>query len=363
MSGIVDRLQMTPFDLRPTANRDPSRIAVFQALNLGDLLCATPALRALRRRFSGAEIVLIGRPWARDLVERLPSVDRFIPFPGYPGIAESPEEGELRAAVWPPIDLAINMHGSGQISNGFVAALDAAQTLGYGPAADARLTIRCDWIEDEAEPIRWLRLVSAIGVPADGLSLEFPVTASERQVAASLLGAADGRPRIGLHVGASDPARRWPVESFAALGDALATRLGARIILTGSDAERSLTGSVQRAMSAPASDLAGLTTRGQFAAVVAALDLLVTNDTGASHIAAATRTPSVVLFGPSRPARWAPLDLTRHHIVDATIVSGLGDGVAALHALHPEQVAARCQAALREIRITHGLDPVRERVA
>ncbi|HEX2281212.1 MAG TPA: hypothetical protein VHG52_05550, partial [Thermomicrobiales bacterium] len=71
---------------------NPTRIAIFQALNLGDLLCTTPALRAIRDRFPAAEISFIGRPWAEDFVARLSTVDRFLPFPGYPGIAESPDD-------------------------------------------------------------------------------------------------------------------------------------------------------------------------------------------------------------------------------------------------------------------------------
>ncbi len=67
-----------------------SRIAIFQALQLGDLLCATPAIRALRQHYPQAEITLIGSAWASAMAERLPSLDHFIPFPGYPGIAESP---------------------------------------------------------------------------------------------------------------------------------------------------------------------------------------------------------------------------------------------------------------------------------
>src|SRR5215203_7189109 len=115
---------------------DPSRIAVFQALNLGDLLCTTPALRAIRGHFPAAEITFIGRPWAEDFVARLPTVDHFMPFPGYPGIAESPTDPAQAVPSWPWFDLAIQMHGSGAVSNGFVAALEATRSVGFGPPGD-----------------------------------------------------------------------------------------------------------------------------------------------------------------------------------------------------------------------------------
>src|SRR4029079_16682788 len=106
MSETTHRLEITPFNARPVLAGDLSRIAIFQALNLGDLLCATPALRAVRQRFPAAEITLIGRPWARELVERLEAIDRFIPFPGFPGITESPWGAKETVTVWPPFDLA-----------------------------------------------------------------------------------------------------------------------------------------------------------------------------------------------------------------------------------------------------------------
>ena len=324
---------------------DPSRIAIFQALNLGDLLCTTPALRAIRGRFPAAEITFIGRSWAEDLVARLPTVDRFLPFPGFPGIAESPPDAARTVPHWPRFDLAIQMHGSGEVSNGFVAALEATCSVGFGPSGERRLTTVLSWVESEPEPLRWLRLADAVGAAPAGLHVEFPVTATERAKAAALIGPPDRCPAIGLHTGASDPSRRWPAESFARLGDGLVEQRHARIVLTGSEQERLLTGPVRRTMRASAIDLAGMTDLGQFAAVISALDLLVTNDTGASHVAAATRTPSTVLFGPSRPERWAPLDRRRHQVIDAASCPGAPpDGTAALQALSVDDVLAACVA-------------------
>ncbi|MBW3632235.1 MAG: glycosyltransferase family 9 protein [Chloroflexi bacterium] len=324
-------------------SENPARISVFQALNLGDLLCTTPALRAIRARFPDAEITFIGRPWAEDFLARLPSVDRFMPFPGFPGIAESPDAAMEIVALWPSFALAIQMHGSGEVSNGFVAALGATQSAGFGPAGDERLTTVLDWVENEPEPLRWLRLAEAIGAVPAGLQTEFPLTPADRGRAAALIGPRDERPLIGLHAGASDPSRRWPAESFAKLGDTLAEGFQARIVLTGSEQERSLTTTVQRLMDAPAIDLAGMTNLGEFAAVISAVDLLVTNDTGASHIAAATETPSVVLFGPTRPERWAPLDRRRHRVIDAASLPGAPDDrAAALQALAVDDVLAAC---------------------
>ncbi len=352
------------------------RIAVFRALFLGDLLCATPALRELRRRFPDAEITLIGLPWAAELVGRLAYVDRLAIFPGYQGIAELPYDsartatflGEARAYGY---DLAIQMHGDGRVSNGFVADLGAGISLGYRRGPDDRLALSLPYAEGEHEVLRWLRLIEAIGDGQSAIgdkvegsspiayrlspitSFDFPITAVEHHRAADLLARSRGAPLIGLHAGAKDAARRWPPERFAALADALIERYGVVVALTGAAQERHLTAAVRRAMRHPALDLAGETDLGTFAAAIARLDLLVTNDTGASHIAAAIGTPSVVLFGPSRPEQWAPLDRARHRVVDALALAGHGvDRATALGRLAVEPVLNLCIETLDRERLS-----------
>ena len=109
--------------------------------------------------------------------------------------------------------------------------------------------------------------------------------------------------------------RRWPPEHFARVGEALAAA-GLRVVLTGTTEELPLTRAVAAAMKAPSLDLAGRTNLGSLAALVQGARLLICNNTGVSHLAAALRVPSVVIFHQqSERDRWAPLDRQRHRAV------------------------------------------------
>src|SRR5690606_36419964 len=109
-----------------------TRIAVVRSLHgLGDMLCAVPALTALRRANPDAHISLIGLPACRWMLERFGAlIDALLPFPGFPGIPEQPPiPGALArffgAARANPFDLAIQMHGCGTVSNAFTVLLGA----------------------------------------------------------------------------------------------------------------------------------------------------------------------------------------------------------------------------------------------
>ncbi|MGE3797413.1 MAG: glycosyltransferase family 9 protein [Thermomicrobiales bacterium] len=308
-----------------TLSGDILKIAVFRALYLGDFICATPALRALRRHFPSAEITLIGLPWVQEALRHNRIVDRFEPFPGFPGLHEAPFDPQrtwqfLERMQNAHLDLALQLHGDGRLSNSFVSMLGAKLSLGFSTNCDLdrRLTFTLPWVEEENEVRRWSRLVRLLGAHSDE-KVHFPFSPDDDRTAKSMLEEGPSRqgPLVGFHCGAKLPSRRWPIERFASLGNALADHTGATIVLTGSAHERALTAELREQVRGPVIDLAGRTTLGTLGAVVARLDLLVTNDTGISHVAAATRTPSVVLFGPSDPRRWAPLDKRRHRVVDA----------------------------------------------
>lgn len=315
---------MTASDAAARRATAPRRIAVLRALQLGDLLVAVPAFRSLRAGFPDAEITLIGLPWAERFVERFACyLDRFVEFEGYPGLTEVPTEQDrvepfLTKQRAYGYDLVIQMHGSGRTSTPLALALGGRATAGYyeGPRP-AGLAIGAPYPNHVPEIVRALRLARLLDCPDLGTELEFPLSASDRAEAALHLSRfpSAGRPWIGIHPGARPSARRWPAARFAAVGDALAERYGAQIVVTAGPDEAHIAADVVGQMRAPALNLAGQTSLGGLAAVIARLDLFVSNDTGPAHLAVALDTPSVTIFGPADPNRWAPLDQQRHRIV------------------------------------------------
>jgi ADP-heptose:LPS heptosyltransferase len=319
---------MTPSSLPDPAPRAvasaapaPQRIAVFRALMLGDLLCATPALRALRHQWPDARITLIGLPWAAALAARLRSVDDFIAFPGWPGLPERESEAPPALRRWLGArraerhDWALQLHGSGERVNALVAAMGARRVVGFAreSTADGQSQLVA-WPRSGSEVERLLALTDAMGTPRRGTQLDFPLYDHDRDGAEALAAPLRGRRFAIVHPGSQLPSRRWPAERFAAVADALATE-GLAIVLTGSADEAPLTRAVANAMRAPSLDLTGRTSLWQLGALVEWAVQVVCNDTGISHIAAALGTPSVVVANGSDVARWAPADAQRHRVL------------------------------------------------
>ncbi|SSW67132.1 ADP-heptose--LPS heptosyltransferase 2 [Achromobacter veterisilvae] len=313
---------MTPLFDR---SRPPARIAVFRALQLGDLLCAVPALRALRLAFPRAHIALIGLAGASEFRNRFDAyVDELIEFPGAAGFPEQaarPQElpAFFRRMRLRRFDAALQMHGSGGLSNLLVEQLGARGWGGFVPNVGAEIPgLRLAWPESLPEPRRYLALLHHLGVKTGDDRLEFPCTQADRRDAERLLRehSLDPARLVLMHAGARLPSRRWPLERYAEVAHAL-SRQGWQVALTGTGVERSMTAELRRLSRLPLADLCGATTLGSLAALVRECRLLVCNDTGISHVAAAVGASSVVVACGSDAARWAPLDRRRHIVLAA----------------------------------------------
>lgn len=300
-------------------------VCVFRALpGLGDMLCATPALRALRTARPDVHVALVTLPAALDVARRLRHlVDEVIPFPGFPGlpdrrpaIREIP--GFLAAMQSRRFDLAVQLHGTGALTNDIVTLFGARRMAGFHPhgrpAPDPSRFL--PWRHDEHEVLRWLRVADHLGWPARSRRLELPLAADADERADRLLlgaGVAAGEPLAVVHPGASTPERRWPARCFGAVADRLAAA-GLRVVLTGAAGERPVVALVRSMVTdgTDVIDLAGHTDLEALGALVRRARVVVANDTGVAHVADALGTPSVVIFTASDPGRWAPLDGGRH---------------------------------------------------
>lgn len=319
-----------------------ARILVVRSLpGLGDLLCSVPALRSLRAAYPQAHITWLGLPgteWFRQRFDHL--LDDWLLFPGFPGIPEGWQGPQATADFLQQVqhqayDLTLQMHGSGLYINPFLTLLGGQRQAGfylpgqYCPDPHTFLP----YPQQGSEVERLLQLTTFLGMPEQGRALEFPLDEMEHQAGLRLLEAHSLQPGryVCLHPGASQADRRWSAAGFAEVARQLA-RQGYRIVLTGTSAELALANQVmaaveERSMLLPV-NLAGRTCLGSLAVLLQQSALLICNDTGISHLAAALRVPSVVVFSNSEVQRWAPSDglavdakrhRGRHCIVDSRI--------------------------------------------
>jgi ADP-heptose:LPS heptosyltransferase len=311
---------------RPLLQRlDPSSIAVFRALHLGDMLCAVPALRALRTSLPNAHITLVGLPWAQQFAERFSSyVDEFIPFPGHPLLPEQPVRHEGLADFYAGLcarrfALALQLHGSGDVSNDIVSGFGAEAMAGFcraGPVVRER-TVLYPYPDTGTEPERLLGLVEQLGAEPAGMHLEFPLSRQDEDEldASGIRQGLEPGQYICIHPGARQRDKCWPCRHFAEVGDRLASEFGLKVVLTGSAQEADLTAEVAAHMHQEPVDAAAPISIGAMAALMRDACLLLCNDTGVSHIAAGLKLKSVVIFSKADIARWAPLDRHTHRCI------------------------------------------------
>ncbi len=303
--GLLDRLP-----------EPPRKVAVLRASRIGDFICAIPALRALRLALPAAEISMITLPMLEELAVRCRHLDRFIPFPGYPGIAEQFFDPRKTAAFFNRMqaerfDLAVQMQGSGVNSNPFTLMLGARYTAGYiRPGDSPGLLDAALPIPDRGHEVeRALALTRFLGIPDRGLHTEYGLLPEDHAEAEQLLAGAEA-PLIGLHPAARVRTRRWPPERFAQVARLLQARYGGTLVFIGEAAEA---GDIRRLQSRLAQagcrgiNLAGRTRLGPLGAVIDRLAVLITNDSGPAHIAYALGRPAITVFGSQDPRRYAAL--------------------------------------------------------
>lgn len=305
---------MTP-DRRAAWSR-ARRILCVRTDNMGDLLMTTPALRALRSLAPQLHLALLTSGAAAPAAGFIPEIDELIvhdaPWArhdhdagaaGDLALIERLREGGFDAAV------IFTVYSQNPLPAALICRL-AGIPLRLAHCRENPYRLLSDWVR-ETEPEQQLRhevqrqldLVAQVGARADDTRLSFAVREDDRAaVRAQLqrLGIAPGR-WVLVHPGASAASRRYPPELFAAALRELHARSGHPIVLGGSAGEREIVEQVRALCDAPLRSLAGALTLGQCAASIEQAALLISNNSGPVHLAAALGTPVVDLYALTNP--------------------------------------------------------------
>lgn len=295
------------------------KIALFRALQLGDLLCVIPAVRALRQQLPHASITLIGMPWAATLVKRFPAYfDRFEPFPGYPGLPEQPYSVYdivpfITRMQQEKFDLVLQLQGNGTVVNPLVELFGGRYTAGFYQAANYRPPsgLFMEYPTHVHEICRHLLLMQHLGVSHQGTHLEFPIATDDERAFATLQLPLRPGNYVCIHPGSRAAWRQWPPSAFARMADRCA-ELGYDVVLTGTPDEMPTVMQVSQTMQHEPLVVAGKTSLGALGVLLRQAKLLLSNCTGVSHIASALGTPGVIISMDGEPRRWGPLN---HHLL------------------------------------------------
>lgn len=285
---------------------------------LGDVLMTTPALRALKHSGPGRRVTLLTSRAGAEVVPLIPEIDDVIVYDApwlkstAPRTGSRPEFEMIELLRGAGFDAAaiFTVYSQNPLPSAFMCAL-AGIPLRLAHCHENPYQLLSDWVPDPEpaggvrhEVRRQLDLVATVGAvhSDERLSLCVPQAACER--VRSLLqsqGIDQARPWAVIHPGASAPSRRYPPESFALAGRSLALALGWQVVFTGVESEAGLVESIREAMAAPSHSLAGQLSLADMAALVSLTPLLIANNTGPVHMAAAMGTPVVDLYALTNP--------------------------------------------------------------
>jgi len=304
---------------------DGQRILVRSTNWVGDAVMSIPALEALRAQFPRAEIVLLSKPWVSELFWHHPAVNRQIIYK-----PKSEHQGprgflklvdEIRAEKF---DAAVLFQNAFQAA--WMAWL-ARIPLRIGYARDARSFLLHDAIEPPLpaayghQALYYLQLLFRAGLIASPRPVdEIRIRLADEEKAWALrkldaLGLGGQRFIVGIAPGAAfGPAKRWLPERFAGLADRLIGALNADVLIFGSAAERPLAEEIASAMKHTPTIVAGETSLRELLSLMAGCRLIVANDSGPMHLAAAMGIPLVAIFGSTDERATGPLG-TRVRIV------------------------------------------------
>jgi lipopolysaccharide heptosyltransferase II len=284
---------------------------------IGDVLMTTPAIRALKESVPGRRVTLLTSSAGAAIAPLIPELDRFLVYDSpwlkatAPRSSPQPEYEMIDFLRKFGFDGAVifTVYSQNPLPSAFLCYM-AEIPLRLAHCHENPYQLLTDWIKDP-EPDRGIRhevqrqldLVSEIGCQTQNQHLSLRVNEDDRTTITQILDRLqlDHHPWIVIHPGATAASRRYPPESFAAVADQLVLKHNCSVIFTGTESEQGSVAQIQATMNAPSHSLVCRLTLGELAALIEMAPVLISNNTGPVHLAAAVGTPVVDLYALTNP--------------------------------------------------------------
>lgn len=305
---------------------DVPRIAIIKLSSLGDVVHALPVAHALRRALPSAHLTWVVEAREYAVLRDHPDLDAVVPVDTRlwrrliwrPGGAREVmgKVGRLRERIRrASFDVAIDLQGL--LKSGLLTAYTGAPVrIGFSAGRcrerwNALFTNRRVTPPASARHVveQYLSLLAPLGIEPGAAEFHVPVAPkAERRIEEYLVkeGVKPGDRLVAINPGAGHPQKRWPVARFGALAERLATEAGARLLLLWGPDEAHMAREISLALPGQSALLAPPTDLGELAALLRRCRLMIANDTGPLHLAAALGTPALGLYGPTRAERNGP---------------------------------------------------------
>jgi ADP-heptose:LPS heptosyltransferase len=270
------------------------RLLLIRFSSAGDIILASPFVRAVRRRFPDAEIHFAVKEEFAPLLEHSPHIDRLIRLPAGAGFGALLRlKSALITEVGGEYDIVFDLHDSLR-SRHLRFGMGRQVSVVRKPTFAKWLLVRrkIDRLQPIVPiPLRYFETGLAYGIEDDGGGLELHLGGTLSPIVPIT-----DRPTVGIAPGARHFTKRWPQERYAELARVLVERTGARIVLFGGIDDRAVCADIARALP-DAVNLAGRATMLESAAAADACDVIVTNDSAMAHVASARQRAVVAIFG------------------------------------------------------------------
>jgi lipopolysaccharide heptosyltransferase II len=278
--------------------------------SIGDVLMTTPAIRAFRETLAACRVTLLTSAAGAAVAKYIPEIDETLEFPAawMKATSSGPQDdlALVRALSERKFDAAVifTVYSQNPLPAAYLCYL-AGIPLRLAHCRENPYRLLSHW-QPDPEPERTVRheverqlaLAASVGCTTGNRRLSFSVP---RESLAGISRFRLRNPFVVVHPGASAPSRRYPPEHYARAMDLIAAESGCEIAFTGEAAERPLVELIRRTMFAPTRSLAGRLGLGELGALIGRANLLVTNNTGPAHLAAALGTPVVDLYALTNP--------------------------------------------------------------